>query len=261
MNAAHLTATGVGVAIEGRPIVQQVDLDAEPGCTVGIIGPNGSGKSTLLRVLAGLTTPTTGRVRLDGRTVGGGGGLGRRDVARRLAYVEQSADTDVDLRVEEVVALGRLPFRPRMAGPTADDTDRCSAALAQVGLAGFEHRRWRSLSGGERQRVQLARAFAQDPAAILLDEPTNHLDLHHRFLLMDLLRECGATVVIVLHELDAAARHCDDLVLLDGGRVVGAGSPGDVLTAESIERVFRVRAEVDRRPDGLALRFLGRSGA
>lgn len=254
--AMGLRATGVTVARAGRRIVDDVSLDVGEGEVLGIVGPNGSGKSTLLRCLAGLLTPTLGTIRLGDDELSS---MRRRDVARRLAYVEQSSETDVDLRVEEVVGLGRLPFRSRLDRPSTEDDARCAEALSRVGLDGFGERRWSTLSGGERQRVQLARAFAQDPTIILLDEPTNHLDLHHRFLLMDLLRASGATVVVVLHDLEMAAMHCDRVLVMQKGRSVGAGPPTEVLTERLIDEVFRVRAVVDRSAGSVSLRFLGRS--
>ncbi|MET0416761.1 MAG: ABC transporter ATP-binding protein [Actinoplanes sp.] len=148
------------------------------------------------------------------------------------------------MTVADVVLLGRLPHRGRLTSISADDVARTAAALDRAGLGGWEQRPWPSLSGGERQRVAIARALVQEPDVLLLDEPTNHLDIRHRFGLLADLARMPVTVVAALHELDLAAQYCDHVVLLDGGRVVAAGPPAVVLTAERIARVFGVAAEI-----------------
>ncbi|GHE70021.1 histidinol-phosphatase [Streptomyces longispororuber] len=232
--------------VAGRAVVDDVSLDVAPGETVGLIGPNGSGKSSLLRCLAGLRTPAAGTVRYDGEPIRG---WSARRVARRVAFVEQVADTDGDLRVVDVVGLGRTPFGDRWRGPGAHDRAVVDAALARLGLTALRDRAWKALSGGERQRAHIARALAQQPYAILLDEPTNHLDVKHQLELLALLAGTDQTVLVALHDLSLAARHCDRLLLLHGGRLVAAGPPKDVLTPELLAQVFEVDAETG--PDAL----------
>ncbi|WP_412102730.1 ABC transporter ATP-binding protein [Plantactinospora sp. KLBMP9567] len=164
--------------------------------------------------------------------------------------VTQQAATDVEMSALEVVLLGRIPYRPRLAGTATADLALARHALAEAGLAGFEQRRWSSLSGGERQRVDLARALVQEPDLLLLDEPTNHLDIRHQLELLHFLAESATTVVVTLHDLNLAAQYCDRLVLLHAGRVVAAGTPGEVLTADRIAEVYQVRAEVNTAADG-----------
>ncbi|MEG3626811.1 ABC transporter ATP-binding protein [Streptomyces poriticola] len=230
----------------GRAIVDDVTLEVAPGETAGLIGPNGSGKSSLLRCLAGLRPPTAGTVRYDGEPIAD---WGVRRVARHVAFVEQAADTDTDLRVADVVGLGRTPFRDRWRGPDATDRAVVVAALDRLGLTGLADRHWKSLSGGERQRAHIARALAQRPWCILLDEPTNHLDIKHQLELMELLAGTEQTVLVALHDLSLAARYCDRLLLMHQGRLVAAGPPADVLTPARLAEVFGVDAEVGR--DGL----------
>ncbi|MEU1851149.1 ABC transporter ATP-binding protein [Streptomyces sp. NPDC019990] len=256
---AGLRADRVGRRADGRLILDGVALAPEPGTTVGVLGPNGSGKSTLLRLLAGLLTPTSGVVTLDGTPLGD---LPRRAVARRLAVVEQQADTQVGLTVLEVVRLGRVPHRRAWTPATADDERAVRAALARTGLADRAGQPWHTLSGGERQRVQIARALAQQPRELLLDEPTNHLDIHHQLDLLALVSALPVTTVVALHDLNLAAMYCDQVVVLSGGRVVACGTPGEVLTEELIADVYGVRAAVtregpERRPH---VRFLGTLG-
>lgn len=242
----RITAEGLSWSVSGAPVVRGVDLDIAPGETVGLLGPNGSGKSSLLRCLAGLRVPDAGTVRYDGLSIRD---WSARRIARRIAFVEQDSGFDTDLRVADVVGLGRTPFRDRWHGP--DDTDRAvvAAALDRVGLAALAGRSWKGLSGGERQRAHIARAFAQQPYGLLLDEPTNHLDVKHQWELMELLAGTGQTVLVSLHDLTLAARHCDRLLLMHEGRLVASGAPAAVLTAERLARFFEVDAELTT--DGL----------
>ncbi len=242
----RITIERLSWAVRGTVIVRGVDAEIRPGETVGLIGPNGSGKSSLLRCVAGLRTPTDGAVRYDGRDIRN---WPARRVARHTAFVEQSAVAESDLRLGDVVALGRTPFRGRLRGLGPNDHLVMDAALARVGLADLTNRPWSTLSGGERQRAHLARALAQQPRGILLDEPTNHLDVRHQLALLDLLAATDQTVLVALHDLTLAARYCDRLLLLHGGLLVAAGPPREVLTAERLRDVFGIDAEVG--PDAL----------
>jgi iron complex transport system ATP-binding protein len=243
-----LRARDVSWSAAGRRIVDGVSLDVDPGATVGLLGPNGSGKSSLLRLLAGVRRPDGGAVLLDGRELGT---LRRRDVARRVAVVEQHATTELDLTVLDAVRLGRVPHRHALSGARPDDDRAVADAIAQTDLQDRLAQRWSTLSGGERQRVHIARALAQAPSELLLDEPTNHLDIHHQLDLLTLVSELPVTTVVALHDLNLAAMFCDRLVVLCAGRVVAAGPPAEVLTAELIAEVFQVRAVVSSEaPDG-----------
>lgn len=245
---ATLEARGVGRSVRSTSLIADVDVTAPGGRLTAIVGPNGSGKSTLARCLAGVTRPDRGVVLLDGQDLHR---LPRRAVARRLAFVEQEGHTQIDHRVLDVVQLGRLPYRSRLGTTAAEDEEVCRAALRDVGMDGTEQRRWTDLSGGERQRVQVARALAQTPEVLVLDEPLNHLDVHHQFELLDLLADGTRTVVVVLHDLDMAARYCDQVVVMSGGRVEAAGPPVTVLGAALLERVFRVRGRLRETMAGL----------
>ncbi|MFF5985536.1 ABC transporter ATP-binding protein [Prauserella flavalba] len=242
-----LCADRVSRTLGGRLVLDGVSLAPSAGATVGLLGPNGSGKSTLLRLLAGVLAPTAGVVTLDGDLLDD---VGRRAVARRIAVVEQHTDTQVPLTVLDVVRLGRIPHRKTWLPASAEDDEAVRDALEHAGLTDKVDRRWQTLSGGERQRVQIARALAQRPRELLLDEPTNHLDIQHQFDLLNLLVGLPVTTVVALHDLNLAAMYCDQLVVLDQGRVVAGGSPEDVLTEELIERVYGVRAVVTREPEG-----------
>ncbi|MGE3619723.1 MAG: ABC transporter ATP-binding protein [Acidimicrobiia bacterium] len=229
----------------GARIVEGVDLEVDEESLVGLIGPNGSGKTTVLRTIAGLLRPDRGRVVLDDVEVAT---LRRREVARRIALVEQHAETEVDLTVLDVVLLGRTPHRRALQGDSADDLALARAALAGVDLAGLAERPWHTLSGGERQRTQLARALTQQPRLLLLDEPTNHLDLGHQLQLLAMVRRSHVTTLAALHDLHLAAMFCDRLVVLHRGRVVAAGAVEEVLTPSLLADVFEVNADVTTHP-------------
>jgi iron complex transport system ATP-binding protein len=237
----------------GTLAVDEVSVHPDPGQTVGLLGPNGSGKSSLLKLLAGFATPTSGSVGLDGRELKS---MRRREIARAVAVVAQHADTDVDVSVAEVVRLGRIPHRGTFGADRTADDAAVAAAMAHTGLTDKSHRLWHELSGGEKQRVQIARALAQQPRELLLDEPTNHLDIHHQLELMTLVTKLPVTSIIAIHDLNLAATFCDHVMVLQQGRVVAGGSPRDVLTAELIADVYRVRAEIAHTDSGLHIRFV-----
>ncbi|WP_329286549.1 ABC transporter ATP-binding protein [Streptomyces sp. NBC_00691] len=239
----RITAENLSWSVAGTPVVREITASIASGETVGLLGPNGSGKSSLLRCLAGLRAPDTGAVRYDGAAVGE---WSARGIARRVAYVAQDSGADSDLRVADVVGLGRTPFRDRWRGADATDRAVIAAALEVVGLTALAGRSWKALSGGERQRAHIARALAQQPYALLLDEPTNHLDVRHQLELMELLTGTGRTVLVALHDLSLAARYCDRLLLLHHGRLVAAGTPDTVLTTDRLAEVFEVDAELTR---------------
>ena len=240
-----LEATGVSWRVGGALIVDDLDVSPTTGSTVGLLGPNGSGKSTLLKLLAGHNRPTSGVVTLDRTPLSD---WKRRDIARRVATVDQHSNTEIDLTVAEVVELGRTPHRGLWGGQSDSDRDAVRAAIEHTDLAGMLDRSWHTLSGGERQRVQIARALAQEPHELLLDEPTNHLDINHQLELLALVRRLPTTTIMALHDLNLAAMFCDSIVMLNRGSIVAHGSPTEVLTPDLIAEVYQVDAEV--RLDG-----------
>lgn len=231
----------VAVEVGGWSACEDVTLFLPSGGMTALVGPNGAGKSSLLRCLYRALRPAAGSVFIDGDDVWE---LPDREAGRRTAAVVQEQPAGFDLKVHEVVALGRVPHRAvwqRLAGGDHAAVDR---ALDQVGLAQLRERKMSSLSGGERQRALIARAVAQDASVLILDEPTNHLDVRHQLETLELVRSLGITVVAALHHLELAANHCDDVVVLDRGRVVAHGDPDTTLTPERIREVFGVEAEL-----------------
>lgn len=237
----------------GTVIVDGVTFDVAPGSTVGLLGPNGSGKSSLLRLLAGLRPTSSGVVVLGGDPIAD---LSRRQVARRLAMVEQESATDADPTVRDVIGLGRLPHRAPWSPENATDRAMVTSAATTMRTAHLLDRSYTTLSGGERQRVQIARALAQEPTELLLDEPTNHLDVRHQLELLELVRATPTTTVMALHDLNHAATFCDRLVVLDAGRVRAAGRPAEVLTPALLAEVYGVEAVVESGAHGLHVRYV-----
>lgn len=224
-----------------RDVLHGISLALAPGERVALVGPNGAGKSTLLRVVAGTLVPRSGAVRLGGDPIAR---LDRAEIARRLAVVPQLTALPFATRVEDLVALGRLPHEDPLRGPRSADLAAVAAAIDRVGVGHLVGRDARELSLGERQLVLLALAVAQAAPVLLLDEPTVHLDLRHRVeameLLVDLNERDGTAVLAVLHDLHLAARFFPRVVLLDRGRIVADGPPSVALDGALIRDVFGI---------------------
>jgi iron complex transport system ATP-binding protein len=232
-----IEAAGVSWSYGVGPVIGDVSVTARPGRVLGLIGPNGSGKTTLLRLLYGALGGTTGTVTVDGDALTG---LAPREAARRLAVVVQETGGETALTVGEMVLLGRGPHLGTFQRTGRDDHEIAARCLDRVGAAHLGARAFAGLSGGERQRVLIARALAQQATHLLLDEPTNHLDIRYQHEVLRLVRGLGTCAVVVLHDLNLAARYCDDLVLLGGGGVVAAGTVDEVLDPAVLEPVYGV---------------------
>ncbi|WP_454121409.1 ABC transporter ATP-binding protein [Kosakonia sp. Marseille-Q7440] len=240
-----IAAENITWKVGKKVIVNDVSLAVARGETVGLLGPNGSGKSSLLRVLAGLRRPHKGRVLLDEQNLHR---LPKKQLARRVAFVEQHGMTDANMRVRDVVKLGRIPHHSPFSSWSTEDDETISAALARVDMLEKSQQGWLTLSGGERQRVHIARALAQMPSEILLDEPTNHLDIHHQLQLMKLISELPVTSIVAIHDLNHALMFCDSLIVMQHGTVVASGTPQAILTEDLLWEVFRVKAKITPSP-------------
>lgn len=252
-----LEATDVVIRRNDRAIVQGASLQLRPGEMVGLIGPNGAGKSTLLRALLGLQPLSGGRCLLKGRDLRG---WPPRERARELAYLPQNPQSHWPLRVDKVIELGRSPHLGLWRGLTPADRAAIERAIALTEVEDLTGRVFNSLSGGEQARVNLARILASQAPGLLADEPIAALDPYHQLHIMEIFarhaRE-GGSVLLVLHDLNTAARFCDRLVLLERGQVACTGTPCDVLTADLLRRVYGV----DTRWIGDALHpFLATTG-
>ena len=229
----------------GTTIIDDVSLAVPAGSFTGLIGPNGSGKSSLLRLILGLTPASSGTVTIAGTPLGK---WKRRQLARTMAVLAQHSTASIDLSAGEVVNLGRIPHQAGWAVPGKKDLDGAEAILDGLAAGHLVDRQWSLLSGGERQKVQLARALAQQPRALVLDEPTNHLDPAAAWDLMNNVAKRKLTTIAAIHDLDMAARFCDRLVVLDRGKIVATGTPQTVLTADMLAEVYGLEAEIGVHP-------------
>jgi iron complex transport system ATP-binding protein len=231
-------------------VLAEVSLQLLPGQVLGVLGPNGAGKSTLLGALSGELAASAGQVLLDGRELAAWPGPER---ARRLAVLPQTSSLDFAFRVEDVVAMGRLPH----SSGRELDGQIIDAALTAADAAYLSGRNYLTLSGGERQRVHLARVLAQlwpgeEGQTLLLDEPTSMLDPLHQHSTLQAVRDFagrGAAVMVIVHDLNLAARYCDRLLLLANGRPQVLGTPDEVLQPENLQLVFGLDVLVQRHPE------------
>ncbi|GAA0911615.1 ABC transporter ATP-binding protein [Nonomuraea longicatena] len=249
MTTPDLRADGLSLAYDGEPIVRDLDLVVPPGRITAIVGANACGKSTLLRALARLLGPRHGAVRLDGRALQS---IPTRELAQRLGILPQTPVAPEGLTVLDLVNRGRSPHQTWWRQWSTADERAVRAALAATGIAELADRPVDELSGGQRQRAWIAMAVAQETAVLLLDEPTTYLDLAHQIdvldLVVDLNRNEGRTIVMVLHDLNQACRYADHMVALKDGRIAAEGAPADVVTAETVQDVFGLRCRVALDP-------------
>jgi iron complex transport system ATP-binding protein len=247
----------VALAYGGCRILEHVDLDVREGELLALVGPNGAGKSTLLRSIAGTMEPDAGTIAVDDRPIGS---LAARERGRIVSLVEAEGPVPESMTVGDVVAMGRLPFRPWWRW-SSDDTDRAAvvAALTRLGLGGMEARTFTDLSSGERQRVWIALAVAQDARVLLLDEPTSHLDVRHAFEALTLVRSLvadGHGAVVVLHDLNLAAAFADRIALLGSRALLACGSPVEVLEEDRLRSAYHIPIVVRHEPDGRVVTFV-----
>ena len=251
-----LSAASLTVAVDGKTLIDGIDLVVQPGEMIAVLGPNGAGKSTLLAALAGLRAPTSGSVTLDGRALST---WPARDLAAARAYLPQNGALEWPLTVARVVALGRLPLAGLWGEARSDAAHAVDAALAEMDALILKDRIATTLSGGELARVLLARAIVGDPRIILADEPLAGLDPRHQLDALARLRmlsDNGRAIVIAMHDLDLAARFATRVVLLSLGKVIADGPPQETLTAERIAEAFHVEARVGADESGAWVRLL-----
>ncbi len=246
MTLTHtLTAQDVALAYGDHRVIDALDVTVKPGRITAIVGGNGCGKSTLLRGLARLLKPGAGRILLDGRDLHS---LPSKEVARTLGLLPQSPVAPEGIAVADLVGRGRHPHQRLLSRWSNRDYEVVANALEATGITDLADRSVDELSGGQRQRVWIAMALAQETDILLLDEPTTFLDVAHQVEVLDLLtdlnRSLGTTIVMVLHDLNLAARYADVLVAMRSGSVHAIGTPDEVITAESVREVFGLASQV-----------------
>ena len=241
----RLVADAVSLGYGDRTVVDQLSFVVPDGQVTAVVGANACGKSTLLRGMARLLRPTSGTVLLDGEQIHR---TSTRKVARTLGLLPQAPVTPEGVSVVDLVSRGRHPHHGALRRWSPEDDAAVAEALTLTGTTELAERAVDELSGGQRQRVWVAMALAQGTDLLLLDEPTTYLDVAHQMDLLELLRDLnaarGTTIVMVLHELNLAARFADHLVAMCDGRVVASGAPGEVLTEETVREVFGLASRV-----------------
>lgn len=225
--------------------IKDLSIEFAKGEMVSIVGPNGSGKSTLLRLLTQLLKPTQGVVFLEGKHIQH---VKNKDIAQKMTMLPQVNEHQLDLTVRDLVKYGRHPYLKWYEEYNANQNKYIDWALSVTDLTHFQHRSLNTLSGGERQRAWIAMSIAQTPNTLILDEPTSYLDISHQFEVMELLKQLnyslGLTIVMVLHDLNQAARYSDRIIAMKNGKVVRQGRPIDVFNCEFFRDVFNVEAKV-----------------
>ena len=241
----RLAADRIELAYGAETVVHDLSLQIREGTVTTIIGPNGCGKSTLLRSLSRLLRPAGGSVLLDGQLIHR---LSSRDVARRLGLLAQHSEAPEGVTVEELARRGRFPHQGFLQPPSPKDDEAVERALALTGMTALRDRPIDSLSGGQRQRGWIAMAIAQETPLLLLDEPTTYLDVAHQMEIIELIRrlnrEEGRTIVLVLHDINQAAAASDHLVAMRGGRVMGEGTPAELLTGDLLAELYGTECDV-----------------
>lgn len=248
--SVHIQAEDLGVSYGDTLVWEHIDLDmSEPGL-ISILGPNGVGKSTFMYTINKILEPTSGRVLLDGTDVLE---LSYKDIAKKIAYVPQASGETFAMTVMDTVLMGRYPHSGYTV--TKEDMEIAADCLQKMHMGEYALRMFNELSAGQHQRVMIARGLAQEPDLLMLDEPTSNLDIYHQIYTMRLLRDIahqrGIVVLIICHDLNIASRFSDRIIMFSKGKVYADGSAQEVLTAETIQNVYNVKADivpVDGRP-------------
>ncbi|MGO1603720.1 MAG: ABC transporter ATP-binding protein [Corynebacterium casei] len=248
-NSTALSASEVSVGYGERSVIEKLSVDIKRGAVTSIVGPNGCGKSTLLRAMARLLNPSHGEIVLDGKSIHD---IPTRKLATKLGLLPQTPIAPDGIVVADLVGRGRTPHQGVLGRWIQQDYDIVAESLETTGISDLAERSIDELSGGQRQRVWIAMALAQRTDTLLLDEPTTYLDVKHQLDVLDLLtelnRDRGTTIVMVLHDLNLAARYSDELVAVSKGKVFAHGHPREVITKENVKSVFGIDSVIINDP-------------
>lgn len=248
---AAIRVEHLSVAIGKKEILHDIHMEIPKGGIISIIGPNGCGKSTLLKTMSRMIQPKAGNVYIHGNDIRS---FGRKELARQIAVLPQLHQAPGDVTVEDLVQMGRFPYRSMYRSFSADDARYVDKALYAVQMHTRKDELMQHLSGGEQQRVWLAVLLAQRSPILFLDEPTTYLDIHHQLRMMKLLghinEKLGLTIVIVLHDMNQALQYTQYVIAMNEGRIVAAGQPQDVITPQLLRSVFHVQADIVTTKNG-----------
>jgi iron complex transport system ATP-binding protein len=245
LNQAGLLSTkNISWRTEGNQILDDISFTISEGSFTGVIGPNGAGKSSLLRCLYRFIKPEKGVISFDGQDIWQ---FNANEYAKSVAVVLQETPSQFNLTVQSVVALGLIPHKTLFARESALELKKISQALSQVGLSDKALQNFEHLSGGEKQRALIARAIVQSPRLLIMDEPTSHLDVRYQIQIMQLAKSLGITVLASFHDLNLASAMCENILVLDQGKLICQGAPSAVMTTQMLSKVFGVRANVSEQ--------------
>ena len=232
-------------SIDKKEILKDISLEVPKGSFVGIIGPNGSGKSTLLKNIYRLYKPSSGNIILDNKDLSD---MKDKDCAKQIAVLAQESNSQFDFTVEQIVKMGRYPYKSIFEDYSKTDLKMVKEMLKKVGLDEYNDRSFSNLSGGEKQRTLIARALVQNTDFLILDEPTNHLDIGYQIQLMDLIKSLNITTLSAIHDMNMASMYCDYLIVMKEGKVIDFGTVEDVITSQMLKEVFGVNAYIGKNP-------------
>lgn len=232
-------------SIDNEEILKDISFDIKKGAFVGIIGPNGSGKSTLLKNIYRVYKPSSGKIILDERVLSK---LKEKECAQKIAVLAQESNTYFDFTVEQIVKMGRYPYKSIFEDYSKEDLQIVRQTLQKVGLENDMNRTFSKLSGGEKQRTLIARALVQNADFLILDEPTNHLDIGYQIQLMDLVKSLKMTTLAAIHDINLATMYCDYLIVIHKGKIIKVGSPEEVITVALLKEIFGINAYVGINP-------------
>ena len=239
----------LSVSYGKKEVLRSLDVDVPRGKVVTVIGQNGCGKSTMLKTVSKAVTPKRGEVVFCDRRLGE---YAPKKLAQQIAYLSQVHESPPDIDVRTLVSYGRYPYSKFGRGLTQADADIIDRALALTGLTALQDRILSTLSGGERQRAWIAMTIAQEPEILILDEPTTYLDVSYQVEVLELVkklnRELGITIIMVLHDINLAARYSDVLMAVKGGRLYAAGTPAEIVNKKYLQEIFEIEASVYTDP-------------
>lgn len=240
-----LEVKNLNFSIGNNQILKNISFEVKKGSFIGIIGPNGSGKSTLLKNIYRIYKPDSGEIIIDNKKLSN---MKDKECAKEIAVLAQESSSQFDFTVEQIVKMGRYPYKSLLKDYSKCDLEIANEMLEIVGLSNYANRSFSNLSGGEKQRVLIAKALVQKTNLLILDEPTNHLDIGYQIQLMDLVKGLNITTLSAIHDMNIASMYCDYIIVMKDGEIINYGSVEKVMTSKMLKNVFGVNAYIGINP-------------